>query len=237
MQLLQGNSLTVSAIVLAAGLSRRMGTNKLLLPLGEHTVLEQVVAVLQACLLDEIVAVTGHEPDKIKDILNSRHELQSPPNMNLPQQVEDSRTCSGHFQVRDALPQRPLVRTIHNPDYAAGEMFSSIQTGLRALREDCQAALIALGDQPQIERRVAERVLAAHAPGRVVIPSFNRRGGHPILIDRACWPDILACPPDANLRDVWRAHPVWLRYVDVDSDTILRDLDTPEDYRQMTTHL
>jgi molybdenum cofactor cytidylyltransferase len=93
--------------------------------------------------------------------------------------------------------------------------------------------LIALGDQPQIERRIVEQVIAAHTPGTVVIPSFNRRGGHPILIDRACWPDILALPPGASLRDVWRVHPDWLRYIDVDMNTILCDMDDPEDYRRM----
>jgi len=198
----------ISAIVLAAGMSRRMGTNKLLLPLGEHTVLEHVIAVLQACPLDDIVVVTGHEPDKIRGILD-----------------------------RDVPLERLYIRTAHNPAYAAGEMFSSIQTGLRALRDDCQAALIVLGDQPQIERRMVERVLAAHEPGRVVIPSYNRRGGHPILIDRACWLDILACPPDANLRALWHAHPDWPRYIDVDSNTILHDMDTPEDYYRLSGNI
>jgi molybdenum cofactor cytidylyltransferase len=123
----------------------------------------------------------------------------------------------------------------YNPNYASGDMLSSIQAGLAAMQDDCDAALIVLGDQPQIERRVVEKVIAAHESDTVIIPSFNRHGGHPILIDRACWPDILALPIGASLRDVWRAHPDWLRYVDVDTETILRDMDTPDDYRQMVS--
>jgi len=192
----------ITALVLAAGLSRRMGTNKLLLPFGERTVLGQIISVLQVCPLDAIIVVTGHKRDKIEAMFG---------------------------------PTPPTLRFAYNPNYASGDMLSSIQTGLAALLDDsrCQAALVALGDQPQIERRIAEQVIAAYAPGTVVIPSFNRHGGHPILIDRACWPDILALPPGASLRDVWRAHPDWLRYVDVDTDSILHDMDTPEDYAQM----
>jgi len=192
-----------AALVLAAGLSRRMGTNKLLLPFEGRTVLTQVIFVLQNCPLNEIIVVTGHEHEKVKEML-------------------------GRY------PHSGL-RFVHNPDYATGEMLSSIQAGLAALRDAlrCDAALIVLGDQPLIERRIVEQVVAAHEPGTVVIPSFLQRGGHPILIDRACWPEVLALPLNANLREALRAHTDWLRYVEVDSETILRDVDTPEDYSRM----
>ena len=193
----------ITGLVLAAGLSRRMGTNKLLLPFKERTVLAQIIAVLQASALDDIIIVIGHERDKIE------------------------------AAARRHITQRGGLRFVHNPNYASGDMLSSIQAGLAAMQDDCSAALIVLGDQPQIERRVVEQVIAAHEPDTVIIPSFNRHGGHPILIDRACWPDILALPFGASLRDVWRAHPGWLRYIDVDTETILRDMDTPDDYRQM----
>jgi len=194
---------TISGLVLAAGLARRMGTNKLLLPLGERTVLGQVVATLQSCPLEEIVVVTGHEREKVEQ------------------------SASRHAARRGGL------RFVYNPQYAAGDMLSSIQAGLAAMRGDCDAALIVLGDQPQIERRVVEQVIAAYQPGAILIPSFNRRGGHPILIDRARWAEVLALPLGANLRQALRAHAGWVRYVEVDTETILRDLDTPEDYRQM----
>jgi len=193
----------VSALVLAAGLSRRMGTNKLLLPFGERTVLGQVVTLLAGCPLGEIIVVTGHEREKIEEMLRRYHG------------------------------PRGVLRFVYNPHYATGEMLSSIQAGLAALRSDCEAALIVLGDQPQIQQRVVEQVIAARAPGAVVIPSSNQRGGHPILIGRACWAEVLALPHTANLREVLRAHAGWVRYVEVDTETILRDMDTPEDYSRM----
>jgi molybdenum cofactor cytidylyltransferase len=145
---------------------------------------------------------------------------------------------TGHERDKIEAMLRPVSAALlfaYNPNYASGDMLSSIQAGLAAMQDDCDAALIVLGDQPQIERRVVEKVIAAHESDTVIIPSFNRHGGHPILIDRACWPDILALPIGASLRDVWRAHPDWPRYVDVDTETILRDMDTPDDYRQMVS--
>jgi molybdenum cofactor cytidylyltransferase len=193
----------IAALVLAAGMSRRMGTNKLLLPFGERTVLGQVIAVLQDCPLGEILVVTGHEGEHVRASLD-----------------------------RQAV-RHGCVRFVHNPRYAAGEMLSSMQAGLAAMRDDCAAALVVLGDQPRIERRVVEQIIAAHEPEAVVAPSFDRRSGHPILVDRARWADVLALPPGANLREALRAHADWVRYVEVDTETILRDMDTPEDYERM----
>ncbi len=59
----------ISAIVLAAGLSTRMGRLKQLLPYGEHTVVEQVVSVLLASPVDEVVVVTGHQRSAVETAL------------------------------------------------------------------------------------------------------------------------------------------------------------------------
>jgi molybdenum cofactor cytidylyltransferase len=102
------------------------------------------------------------------------------------------------------------------------------------MQAECQAALLALGDQPLIQVEVVRRVLAAQHLNTIVIPSFQRKRGHPILINRALWPAVLQLPPGSNLREMINAHADRIHYVEVDTDTIIRDLDTPEDYRQAT---
>ena len=59
----------ISAIVLAAGLSTRMGRLKQLLPYGDHTVVEQVVSVLLASPVDEVLVVTGHQRAAVESVL------------------------------------------------------------------------------------------------------------------------------------------------------------------------
>ena len=60
---------SVGGIVLAAGTSTRMGTNKLLLELDGTTVLRRVVTRTLDAGLDPVVVVLGHEADKARELL------------------------------------------------------------------------------------------------------------------------------------------------------------------------
>ncbi len=186
----------ISAVVLAAGQSKRMGRPKMALPWGNVTVLGKVVQTLQSAGLDEILVVVGGAREETEKI---------------------AAACK--------------VKTVENP--RPGEMLESIQIGLRALNDE--AALIALGDQPQIEAETARRIVAAwKASGAgIVVPSYENRRGHPWLIARAHWEEILAMPAGrASMRDFFRAHSSAIRYVPVNSPSVLQDIDTPEDYQK-----
>src|SRR5512135_3703014 len=137
-------------------------------------------------------------------------------------------------KIEAALKAYP-VRCVFNPDYAQAEMLVSLQMGLRSMPEHQQAVLMVLGDQPRIRHEVVQRVIDAGEPGALVIPSYQRRRGHPILIDRAFWPEILALSTDSILRDFIRLHADRVRYVEVNSDSVLRDMDTLEDYNNLVS--
>jgi molybdenum cofactor cytidylyltransferase len=81
---------------------------------------------------------------------------------------------------------------------------------------------------------VISQVLTAYAEGAgdIIAPSYQMRRGHPILIDRRYWPEILNLPADGAPRDVIDQHKDRTAYVKVDTDSVLRDIDTPEDYRE-----
>ena len=189
----------IGAVILAAGQSRRMGRNKMLLPFGAVTVLETVVLEVQACpAVSDIVVVTGHESDQIAALLAA-------------------------YRVRCAF----------NPAYARAEMLLSLQVGLRAFRSAVQGALVVLGDQPRLQREVIQRVINASEPGKLVMPSYRMQRGHPLLIDHIWWGELLDLPETATLRDFIRAHEEHIRYVVVETDSVLKDLDTPQDYEEL----
>ncbi|MBZ0295148.1 MAG: NTP transferase domain-containing protein, partial [Anaerolineae bacterium] len=133
-----------------------------------------------------------------------------------------------------ALAKRAGVKDVHNPDYARGEMLSSLKAGLAAMPAHVSAALIVLGDQPRIQARVITQVLTAYAEGvgDIVAPSYNRRRGHPILIDRRYWKEIIELPEDGSLRVIMDRYKDHIGYVNVDTDSILGDVDTPDEYRE-----
>jgi molybdenum cofactor cytidylyltransferase len=123
------------------------------------------------------------------------------------------------------------VRAVYNPDHERGEMLSSIQTGLAGLSPGILAALIGLGDQPQVREETIRSIGAAFMQkgSPLVIPSFQGRRGHPWLAARSLWPEILALPAASTPRHFLNAHAGQIEYVAADEST-LKDLDTPEDY-------
>ncbi|MBI3168724.1 MAG: nucleotidyltransferase family protein [Chloroflexi bacterium] len=180
----------ISAIILAAGKSTRMGRQKLLMPWGDTTVIEKVIRTLQASGVEDIVLVTNSE-------------------------------------IAAQITNYNLQITLNNKD----EMLTSIQLGLQAQKPSAEATLICLGDQPQIEEGSVRSVCGAFQTSRsnLVVPSHQMRRGHPWLVARALWDEILAMR-EGSMRGFLNAHADEIEYVNLDTSTILQDIDTPEDY-------
>ncbi len=194
------NGNNIGAIVLAAGLSTRMGKPKLLLPWGETNVIGQVVAVLIAYEIKPMVIVTG----------KTHEDLQN------------------QFVRED-------IHLAYNPDFEDGRMLTSLKTGLKKMTElGASATLLALGDQPQILPETVRLVLAAQIANqnRLIIPSHQMRRGHPWGIPQLFWEEIIHLPAVMTMRDFINSHQSDILYVNVNSPSILADLDTPEDYRR-----
>jgi molybdenum cofactor cytidylyltransferase len=126
------------------------------------------------------------------------------------------------------------AQTVFNPDFAKKEMLSSLQAGLQALPADANAALIALGDQPQIQLDTVTAIATAYSQTRaaLIVPSYHMRRGHPWLIARELWGQILSMQPPQTPRDFLNERAAEIQYVELDTASVLQDLDTPEDYMQ-----
>lgn len=95
------------------------------------------------------------------------------------------------------------VRCVHNPTYASGEMLSSIQAGLAAAHPANAGALLALADRAADAGRWSVQVVHAFEASdgqALVIPSHALHRGHPILLPRWLWNEVLALPARATLR-------------------------------------
>lgn len=190
----------ITALILAAGQSKRMGQPKMLLPWGHTTMLGQVIEAVQRAGVENILVVTGAERERVEQIVTQY-----------------------------------AVRSTHNP--ANGEMLSSMQAGLRVLRANpsASAALICLGDQPQVEERSVRAVVEAFEARKssLVVPSHQMRRGHPWLAARSLWDEILSMSPDESPRDFLNLHAGEIEYVNIDNASILADLDTYDEYLKM----
>lgn len=113
-------------------------------------------------------------------------------------------------------------------------MTLSVQEGLKHTLPNTQAALITLGDQPQILSSTVHSILTAYQTGAhpLIAPSYQMRRGHPWLVDRSFWDELLNLSAPQTLRDFFLSHAEQIHYLVVDTPTILKDLDTPEDYQR-----
>jgi len=195
---ISGNQIEeMAAIVLAAGLSTRMGKPKMILPWRKSSIIGTVVSTLATAGLKNIIVVTGGSTREITENLSG-------------------------FSTQ----------IVYNPMYENGEMLFSIQIGLSDLPIKIQSALVVLGDQPQMQIEVVQSIIetfqSLHAS--LIIPSFQMRQGHPWLVSRNLWPAILALTPPATMRDFVRENAKFIHYLNVNTSSILADVDTPEDY-------
>ena len=123
------------------------------------------------------------------------------------------------------------IKLCVNENYQDG-MLSSVICGFSALPEDAKAALIFLGDQPQIPSLVTNLVLAAwKESGRgIVIPTVKQRRGHPVLIETKYKQEIKKLDHKKGLRTLSEQNKNDVFEMKCLIPEILRDIDTPEDY-------
>jgi molybdenum cofactor cytidylyltransferase len=121
-----------------------------------------------------------------------------------------------------------------NPD-PKSEMGDSIAAGIRSLPASSAATLIALVDHPAVPPSVISTLIDTWREGsRLIVPTWNGRGGHPILVDLSFKPELLNLDATSGLRALFDAHRNDVKRVPVDSPYIARDMDTWDDY--LTLH-
>jgi len=190
----------VYGLILAAGESSRMGTDKALLTYRGRTFLENILSTLQAAGVARVVVVLGHHAEEIQRAVN----------------------LAG-------------AQVAVNADYRLGQT-SSLQAGLRALeREDVEAVVLCLVDHPAVTAGVVMKLLASFQKSRapVVIPTFQTQRGHPVLIGRRLFPELLGLGSEAGANTVLRKYRDATQFVEVDDPGILLDVDNLETYRKL----
>jgi molybdenum cofactor cytidylyltransferase len=122
------------------------------------------------------------------------------------------------------------VTFVDNPDYAAG-LSSSLKAGIRAVPGDCAGVLVLLGDMPRIAGAHLDRLIAAFAAepaATIVLPTHAGRRGNPVLWPSDCFAGMLELAGDAGAKRLLSLHADRVREVDLGTDAIFADVDTPE---------
>jgi molybdenum cofactor cytidylyltransferase len=139
----------------------------------------------------------------------------------------------GHDADRIRAGIRHDARFILNPDHHLGQL-TSLQAGLRAIAAETAAVFFTPVDHPAIERSTVEALLQTFTPEMsAVVPRYQGRHGHPVLVSSRITPDFLNLQPSCSARDIMHAIVGSTSYVDVEDPGILKDIDDPEAYEAL----
>ncbi len=189
----------ISAILMAAGESKRMGKPKQLMPFGRSTILEQTIDNLLSSKITEIIVVVGYKAEEMIKTIASR-------------------------PVKIAL----------NPMYQLG-MSTSIVTGLNLINAKTQAVMLALADQPLVDSKTINQLLAEffnHNKG-IAVPAYQGKRGHPVIFSIKYKKELLGLTGDIGGKRVINQHPDDILEVSVDSESINIDIDNINDYQSL----
>lgn len=195
---------TAAALVLAAGVSRRMGAaNKLLAAVDGRPMVAAVAAMLQASAADSVTVVTGHQAAAVRRALagfdcrlvhNGEHQrgIGASISAGVAAVAEDG----GVDAVVVCLGDMPLVR-------------AATVDALIAAFADARGAA-------------------------ACVPVCRGRRGNPVLFGRRFFPELIALGGDRGARFLLQKHAQWVHEVAVDDAGVLVDADTPAEVKKIT---
>ncbi|MFO1101256.1 MAG: molybdopterin-binding/glycosyltransferase family 2 protein [Xanthobacteraceae bacterium] len=119
---------------------------------------------------------------------------------------------------------------VHNPAYADG-LSASLKAGIAAVPPAADGAIICLGDMPQVDARLIDRLLTAFDPERgalVAVPTIGGKRGNPVVWSRRFFSDLSTLTGDVGARGLIASYPEAVVEVATTDDAALTDVDTPD---------
>ena len=199
------------AVILAAGESTRMGTDKALLPWPPtapgspptgQTFLSAAIQALEP-FSESVIVVVGKNEDNLAPVVYA----------------------TGASLVRNPEPDRG--------------QFSSLQVGLRqVLSHGRDAAMVTLVDRPPASAATLKALCSAFTDAAsgvwAVVPEYNGKHGHPFLVAREMIEAFLKAPGSATAQDIEHQNLQHVAYVAVDDPLVTMNVDTPEEYAALS---
>ncbi len=199
--------MNISVIVLAAGLSRRMGLeNKLLLPFNGKTILETTIEQLLAAQIGPISVVVGHEKELVKSILKQYDPLSIIENLDY----KSGMTSSIKAGVRASMGNDFMICLSDMPLIQPNE-YQRLRDSFIEIKKHDEYAII----QPIFNEKQGNPVIFSNFYGNLILNNKNTEGCKPIV----------------------QAHKQHVYRVEMPSDSVLLDADTKEDYAKLLSRM
>jgi molybdenum cofactor cytidylyltransferase len=203
-----------AGVILAAGESSRMGTDKALLPW----------------------------PPQVEGQLPSKDTFLSAAIRSLLLATDFVVVVAGKNEAELApIAYANGASVVINPDPSRGQ-FSSLQVGLQdVLSHGRDAAVITLVDRPPVGSETVHLLRDAFESASqdvwAVVPELEGKHGHPYLVGRELIEVFLQAPPTASARDIEHRYQDHVQYVAVSDPFVALNINTPDDYAALLTKI
>jgi len=170
-------------------------------------------------------------PNKLVAEVNGRPLVRIAAQEALASQARPVIVVTGHQRERIEAAISDLdVVTVHNPDFADG-LSTSLKAGIAAVSADADGAIVCLGDMPQVDAGLIDRLLSAFDPENgafVVVPTIDGKRGNPVVWSRRFFPELAAIDGDVGARHLIASYPEAVAEAPLSGTAALVDVDTPD---------
>jgi molybdenum cofactor cytidylyltransferase len=158
----------------------------------------------------------------------------------LASQARPVIVVTGHQRerVEAALAGLP-VDFVHNPYFADG-LGTSLKTGIAALPAQSDGVIVCLGDMPQVDAAMIDRLIGAIDPAKgalIAMPTIEGQRGNPVVWSRRFFPDLMAVEGDVGARYLIGRYTEAVAEVPLSGKAALTDVDTPEVFEAVKAEL
>jgi molybdenum cofactor cytidylyltransferase len=206
-------ALSLCGVILAAGNSTRMGTDKALLPWPPVAPGQTPTGTFLSAAIDSlslstevVIVVAGKNTSAIAPVVYGEG-----------------------------------ASLVTNPNPERGQ-FSSLQVGLQeVLNRGRDAAMVTLVDSPPVSGETVQKLCDAFAAATArwkwaVVPQHGGKHGHPIVLGREMIEAFLKASPTSTARDIEHQNEGDIEYVDVEDPLVIANINTPEEYASLTVN-
>ena len=203
------SSITIPAIVPAAGKSRRMGRPKPLLPFDGQPLIGRVVSALRLGGASPVLVVTP-----------PAQAAEGPPIAEAARQAGAAVITPAHWPAEMRESAEIAIEQLGRDGPPSG-------------------FILAPGDSPGITPEIVGRLLerSAQAPGSIVIPRAAGRRTHPIVLPWDLARQIPTLPRHQGINALMTAHPERVIEIEVPHPELADELNTPEDLERWQRRL
>ncbi len=170
-------------------------------------------------------------PNKLLEMVGGKPLVRIAVEAALASRAKPVIVVTGHQRERvEAALTGLTVTFVHNPDFAEG-LSTSLKTGIAAVPENADGAIVCLGDMPHVNAKLIDRLIAAFDPERgtlVVVPTVAGKRGNPVVWSRRFFADLAGVEGDVGARHLIGSYAEAVAEVAVEDTAAFVDVDTPE---------